>query len=120
MSLDELLESYHSAHQISKTVNILDIAEAEGIGRTVVPTQCICNYLEPHTGWNRNVKNTGADGEKCFHCLKQLASTFPDFPKDVKVLEGCKTCYLFACKKYTEREGGFRLTEKFIRKKKMK
>lgn len=120
MIMENIFEQYYSAHQISKSVNIIDIAMSDNIDEKIMPTQCICNFLQPVEGWNRYVKSSGAESDRCYHCLCQLSSKFPDFSQKIKMLEGCKVCYLFVCKKYVQKDGGIKLAEKFTKKNKAK
>lgn len=120
--LNKIVEQYYSAHQISKSVNILDIATQNSDNKVKINiTQCVCNYLEPKNGWGKSVVATNSKNEKCYHCIKRMQELFPDFVSKTNVaVKQCDNCYLFMCKKYVERNSPVKLTGKFIRKNKTK
>ena len=126
MQNTNILKKYYNAHQISKSVNIIDIAlsDYETAGN-IIPLKCICNFLEPNDGWNRSVKNSTTDVEKCHYCMQQLSQAFPDYNAGEQATTPsannyqCKRCYFYCCKKYVN-DGAMRLNKKIIKIGKLK
>lgn len=118
--LERILEKYYTAHQISKTVNLLDIADPGFNTNKINITQCICNILEPKTGWDRYVLTTTSKNDKCYFCCQQFAQMYSDFPVFKNPQSHCAECYKFLCAKYIEKNSKLKLTSKFIRKHQFK
>ena len=126
-ALNEIVEKYYLAHQISKSINILDLAKRDKPDSNIKPLKCICGFLEPSEGWDKNVSRTSSDGEKCYHCSKQLSEKFSDYVTLKKGIslpgpdnEQCKYCYWFCARKYISESDTVRLNKKFIKASKIK
>lgn len=115
-----LLQSYYQAHQVSRSVNILDVA-LQGLEENTPLTHCICEYLEPEEGWSRFVQTNHLKNERCFHCRQQLQTLFPGLSREQASCKACRECYLLMCKAYVEGKGRkVRLTSKFGKLNKLK
>lgn len=121
-----ILKKYYDAHQISKSVNILDVARLECPNRYVIPIKCISSFLEPVDGWDRGVKSASTDIERCHYCMTHLSKLFPDYNIGEKATEPmakniqCQNCYIFCCKKYMMGNGAMKLTRSMIKAGKLK
>lgn len=118
MEINRLFEKYYALHQMSKTVNLLDIAMSGKVPDTMNITKCICTAMQPKEGWAKNVERTSSDDDRCYYCRLQLSEIYPDF-LDGYQKKDCKHCYKFMAKKYVS-SGDVVLTKSYVRKHKPK
>lgn len=109
-SFNKLLQQYYAAHQISKHINLLDLASANVTSEDSTIRTCICQVLEPEQGWHKFIQRTTSKNDRCYMCQQQLASLYPHF----EINSNCHYCYAFVCKKYLE--GNFHIIDKIVRK----
>ena len=69
MGETSIFRKYYDAHQISKSVNILDVARLEYPNKNVIPIKCISSFLEPVEGWDRGVRNASTEIERMISFL---------------------------------------------------
>ena len=126
MGETSIFRKYYDAHQISKSVNILDVARLEYPNKNVIPIKCISSFLEPVEGWDRGVRNASTEIERCHYCMAQLKKNFPDYNVGEKATEPmakniqCQNCYIYCCKKYMRGNGAMKLTKSMIKAGKLK
>lgn len=121
------IKKYYKAHQVSKSINIIGLSLMDVPSTSIKPMKCVCNFLQPKTGWNKKVTATSSPEEQCFHCMNQLKEQFSDYTCDTrKILPPgpdniqCKYCYWYCAKKYVSPNSRLQLTKKFIKKGNMK
>ena len=117
------IKKYYNAHQISKSINILVLALMEKPDYTIRPLKCICNFLEPHNGWNRKVTATAAPEDQCYHCMHQLKEAFSDYEANTQRIlppspdnRQCQYCYWYCSKKYAGDGSQMQLTKKYTKR----
>lgn len=125
--LNTLAQKYYEAHNISKTVNILDVAKMDAPDASIKPLKCISNFLEPVNGWPKNALNTTSEEAKCFYCSTALHELFSDYKAKINNIlppaadnKQCQYCYWFCCKKYVAESSQIKLAKKFVKVSKLK
>ena len=116
-TLKEILKEYYDANQLSKSINVLEIALVEDVtSDKLKPTKCICDYFVPTNGWGENVEKAFTEMEKCYYCRQRINSLNEEFEFDSKrsyipspLCYECRHCYMFVAREFIKPMSNFKL-----------
>ena len=117
-TLKDILKEYYDANQISKSMNILQIALIKDIASDKLkPTKCICDIFEPGEGWGEKVEKSSTEEDKCIYTrlrIRKLNNNFVSNMTRVYVpspnCAECRHCYMFLAREFINRDSNLNLT----------
>ena len=124
-TLKEILKEYYDANQLSKSINVLEIALVEDIASDKLKlTKCICDYFVPTVGWGENVEKAFTETEQCYYCRQRINSINREFKFNSKqsyipspLCAECRHCYVFVAKEFIKPMSDFKLVPRKKRRK---
>ena len=124
-TLKEILKEYYDANQLSKSINVLEIALVEdSFSDKLKPTRCICDYFVPVNGWGENVEKAFTETEKCYYCRQKINSMHKEFTFSSResfipspLSSECRHCFMFVAREFTKPMSDFKLVTRKKRRK---
>ena len=124
-TLKEILKEYYDANQLSKSINVLEIALVEdSFSDKLKPTRCICDYFVPVNGWGENVEKAFTETEKCYYCRQKINSMHKEFTFSSResfipspFCNECRHCYMFVAREFIKPMSDFKLVTRKKRRK---